>query len=151
MHIGTEIQRKSHHCFGFGVKGSDKIGRILLLESDTRPERMRGVVLENATGCVVNQHQALLPAHVSKRQRSDDIRTDRLHLVRLAPVDVRAAGHSGGVEDVCGLYGGDVGLEGCPVLQATRAVNVVEFLSFAELTQQTAYPSGTAVDQEFEG
>lgn len=112
---------------------------------------MRRIVLEDAAGGVVDEDQPLLPAHVSQRQRADDVGADRLHLVRLAPVDVGAAGDAGGVEDVGGLDGGDVGLEGCPVLEPARAVDVDDVLGVAELAEEAANPAGAAVDEELQG
>lgn len=112
---------------------------------------MLRIVLEYTSRRVVDEHQALLPAHVGQRQRADNISADRLHLVGLAPVDVGAAGDAGGVEDVSGPDVGDVGLDGGPVLESARSVDVVDVLGLAELAEQTANPAGAAVDQELEG
>lgn len=146
-----EKQLKSDHCFGLGIERSDKIGSVLLLEADTGAERVGGVVLEDASGGVVDEDEAFLPADVGERERADDIGADGLDLVGLAPVDVGAAGDAGGVEDVGGLGGGDVGLEVGPVLEAARAVDVVDVLGLAELAEEAANPAGAPVDQELEG
>lgn len=111
---------------------------------------MRGVVFEDAAGGVVDEDEAFLPAYIGERERADNIGADGLDLVRLAPVDVGAAGDAGGVEDVSRLDGGDVGLEVDPVLEAARPVDVVDALGLAELAEQAAYPAGAAVDQELE-
>lgn len=142
---------KSYHRFGLGVEGSDKIGLVLLLEPNTRTERMSRIVLENTTRGVIDQHQTLFPAHVGKRQRANNVGADCLHLMGLAPVDVGPTRHTGGVENVRRTDGGDVGLEGGPVLQPTRPVNIFDTLSFAELTQQPANPACAPVYQKLIG
>lgn len=103
----TSIQ-KTHHGLSLGIKRADEIRRILLLEPDPGPERMLRVVLENAPGGIINQNQTPLPAHIGQGEGSDDVGPYGLDLVRLAPVDVGAAGDAGGVDDVGGVVGGQV-------------------------------------------
>lgn len=128
-------KKNSHHCFGFGVEGSGEIGSVFLLESDTRPERMTRIVLENATRRVIDQNESLLPANVGECECSGDVRADGLDLVRLAPVDVRTPGDTGGVEDVARLHGFDVGDDRLTILKTTGAVSVGDSLRFAELAE----------------
>lgn len=111
---------------------------------------MRGIVLENAASGVIDQDQASVTAHIGQAQGSDDIGSNGLDLMRFAPVDVGAAGDAGSVEDVSGLDGGDVGLEGDAVLEAAGAISEIDSLLFTELAKQTANPAGTAVNQELE-
>lgn len=138
----------AHHGFGFGIEGSNKIGGFFLLEADPGIERVRGIVLENAAGGVINENQPSLAAHIGQAQGSDHIGSNGLDLMRLAPVDVGAAGYTGGVEDVGRLHGGDVGLEGGAVLEATGPIRKIDSLLFAELAEQTANPAGPAVYQK---
>lgn len=140
----------AHHGLGLGIERSDKVGGILLLEPDTRPERVSGVVLENAAGGVVNEHEAAVPAQVGEGQGPYDVGPDSLDLMRFAPVDVGAAGDSGGVEDVGGLDGGDVGFEGAAVLEAAGAVLEANALGLAYLAEKAANPARLAVDQKLE-
>lgn len=112
---------------------------------------MLGIVLEDAAGGVVDEDEALLPADVGEGEGADDVGADGLDLVGLAPVDVGASGDAGGVEDVGGVDGGDVGLEGGAVLEAAGAVDVVDLLGVAELAEEAANPAGAAVDQELQG
>ena len=70
--------------------------------------------------------------------------------MRFAPVDIRAAGDAGGVEDMGGLDGGDVGLEGGAVLEAAGTIHEIDPLLLTELAKQTANPAGPAVNQELE-
>jgi hypothetical protein len=141
---------KTHHCLGLGIERSDEVGRVLLLEPDSRPERVTRIVLEDTPSGVVDQHQAFLSAHVGQGQSSDDIGPDGLDLVGLAPVHVGSAGDSGGVEDVGGLHGRQVGDERRAVLETAGAVREVYALGLAEPPKHAAYPAGAAVDQELE-
>lgn len=108
------------------------------------------VVLENAPCGVVNEHKAAFTADVGECQRPHNVGADGLHLVGLAPVDVGAAGDAGGVEDVGGIDGGEVGFEGGAVLEAAGAVLEANALGLAYLAEEAANPAGLAVDQELE-
>lgn len=140
----------SHHGLGLGIEGSDEIRRILLLKSDSGLDRMIRIVLEDASSGIIDQNQASLPADVSESESPDDVGADGLDLVGLAPVDVGAAGDTGGVEDVSGIDSGDVGLEGGAVLETAGAVDEAEALGLAELAEEAANPAGAAVDQELQ-
>lgn len=140
----------NYHGLGLGVKRSNEIGRVLLLEPDTRSERVLIVVLEDATRRIVDEHQPLLSAHVGQRQRADDVCPDRLHLVGLAPVDVRPAGDAGGVEHVRRRRPRQVVLQLGPVLEAAGAVLVLDPLGLADPAQQAPDPPGAPVDQELQ-
>lgn len=78
---------------------------------------MTRVVLEYTTRGVVDQHEASLPANVGESQSSDDVCTDGLHLVGLAPVNVRSSGDSRGVEHVARLDGIKIGDERAAILE----------------------------------
>jgi len=107
-----------------------------------------GVVLENATGGVVDENEAVVAADVGESEGSDDVGSDGLDFVGLAPVDVGAARDAGGVEDVGGLEEGYVGFEGGPVLEAARAVMEGDALGPAEGAEEAANPARAAVDEE---
>jgi hypothetical protein len=112
---------------------------------------MIDIILEDTTSGVVNQNQAFLSADVSEREGASDISTNGLNLVRLAPVDVRTAGDTRGIEDVSGINGGQVGFEGGTILETAGAVGVGDGLSFAELSEKASNPAGTAIDEEIVG
>ena len=118
--------RLTHHGLCLGIERSDKVGGVLLLEPDARPERVTRIVLENAPGRIVNEDQPPLSAYVSEGQGADHVGPDGLDLMGFAPIDVGAAGDAGGVEDVGGLNIGDVGLERAAILEAAGAVDVVD-------------------------
>ena len=46
--------KRTHHGFGLGIERSNKVGSILLLESNTRPEWMTRIILKNAPGSIIN-------------------------------------------------------------------------------------------------
>lgn len=126
---------RAYHSFSLGIKGSNKIGNLILLESNPRIERMRRIVLKNASSGVINQDQPSFTAHVSQAQSSNDIGSNGLNLMRFAPVDVRAASDAGSVEDVSGLHGGDVGLKRRAVLKAAGAINEIDSLLLTEIAK----------------
>lgn len=140
----------AHHGFRLGIEGSNEIRDFILLEPNPRVKRMSRIVLENAASGVINQDQPSLTAHIGQAQGSDHIGSNGLDLMRFTPVDVRAAGDSSGVEDMGGLDGGDISLEGGAVLETARAISEIDTLLLAELAKQTANPAGPAVNQELE-
>lgn len=145
--IENEGQKeRTNHSLGLGIKGSDKIRRILLLKSNTRPERMTLVILKYTPSSIINQHQPLLSTHVSKSEGTGHVSTDGLDLVGFAPVDVGPAGDTGGIKNMSRIEGGDVSLEGGSVLEASGGVGVVYGLGLTELSEQAPDPAGAAVD-----
>ena len=147
MDRNCKYQRETlYHSFGLRVERPSEVRSILLLESDTRPERMTRIVLEYAAGGVIDQNESFLSANVGESQGPGDIRTDGLDLVGLAPVDVGTPGDSGGVEHVARLHGFDVVDDGLAILKPTGSVSVGDSLSFAEFAKKSADPSGSTVD-----
>lgn len=142
--------KKSYHGLGFGVEGADEVGRVFLLEPDPGAELVRVVVLEDAPGGVVDEHEAAAAADVGEGERADDVGADGLDAVGLAPIDVGATRDAGGVEHVRGRGGVDVGLQLRAVLEPAGAVREGDPLRGAELAQQAPDPARAAVDEELE-
>jgi hypothetical protein len=111
---------------------------------------VRVVVLEDAPGGVVDEDEAAAAADVGERERADDVGADGLGAVRLAPVNVGAAGDARGVEHVRRGRGVDVGLELGAVLEPAGGVGEGDPLRGAELAQQAPDPARAAVDEELE-
>ena len=140
----------SNHGLGLRVEGTDEIGSVLFFEADSGSERMSGIVLEDATGGVVEEEEAVVAADIGESEGSDDVGSDGLHLVGLAPVDVGPARDSGGVEYVGGLDLGYVLFEGGPVLETARGVLEGDTLGLAEGAEGATNPARTAVDKELD-
>ncbi len=104
-------KKKTHHGLGLGIKRSDKVGRVLLLEPDTRSESMTRIILEDTAGGVVDQHKALVSAYVSQSECPNNVGSNGLDLVGFTPVHVWSARDAGRVEDMARLHGCDVGFE----------------------------------------
>lgn len=138
----------AHHGLSLGIEGSDEVGRVLLLEPDSRAKRVTRIVLEYTSSGVVDKDQASLSAHVSKCQGSDHVGSNGLDLMRFAPIHVWTSRHTGGVKDMGGFDGGEVGLEGSTVLEATGTVLEVYTLGLAKLAEEASYPPGPAIDQK---
>lgn len=111
---------------------------------------MARIVLEDASRGVVNEHEPPCAADVCERERAADVGADGLDAMRLAPVDVGAAGDARGIEHVCGGDLVDVGLELGAVLEAAGAVGEGDALRGAELAEEAPDPAGAAVDEELE-
>ena len=109
---------------------------------------MTRIILEDTSGGVVDQHKALVSAHVSQSECPNNVGPNGLDLVGFTPVHVWSARDAGRVEDMARLHGCDVGFEWRTVLEAPRAVNEVDSLSLAYLPQQAANPAGATIDQE---
>jgi len=141
---------ESYHGLGLRVEGTGEIGSVVFFEADSGSERMSGIVLEDATGGVVEEEEAVLAADVGESEGSDDVGSDCLDLVGLAPVDVGAARDTGGVEYVGGLDLSYVLFEGGPVLETARGILEGDGLGLAEGAEETTNPARTAVDKELD-
>lgn len=108
------------------------------------------IILKDATSGVVDQSDSILAADVGEGERAHHIGPDGLHLVRLAPVDVGAAGDAGGVEYVGRTGVGDVGGELGAVLEPAVAVGEVDAPGAAKATKEATDPACAAVDQNLE-
>ncbi|GER53957.1 glycine--tRNA ligase beta subunit [Striga asiatica] len=102
---------------------------------------MRSIVFEYAPGGIVHHQQPILPAHIRQSQSSHHIRTDRLSLVRLTPVDIRPASHTSRIENVCGLNRFNIRQDRGPILQAPLPILVRNPLLLTNLPEQATYPS----------
>lgn len=106
------------------------------------------IVLKDAARSIVNKHKPLRPADVGQSQRTHDISADGLNPMGLAPIDVRPAGDTGGVEHVRRLDCSQVRLQRCSVFEPPGAVLVRDPLAGAELAKQASDPSRPAIDEE---
>jgi len=140
----------SYHGLGLGVEGSGEVGSVVFLEAVAGSQGVGGVVLEDAAGGVVYENEVVLTADVGQGESAHHVGADGFGLVRFAPVHVRPTGHSGGVEHVAGLHRSYVRLQGQPVLQSPASVLILDPSLFAQLTQETTNPTGSAVDQKFQ-
>ena len=140
----------AHHSLGLGVIRPSEVRRVLLLEPDPAPERVLCIILKNATCRVVDEQQAVLLAHIRKRQSAHHIRPDRLHLVCLAPVHIRPPRHPCRVEHMRRFNRLHIGLQARPILQPPRSVLVRNPLLLTQLPQKPSQPSGAPVDQELQ-
>lgn len=86
--------------------------------------------------------------HVRERQAPDHVGPDRLHAVRLAPVDVGPARQPCRVEHVGGLDALDVREHGRAVLEARRGVLEGGALLLEDVADEAADPARAAEDQE---
>lgn len=141
----------SNHGLGLRVEGTGEIGSVVLFEPDSGSERMTGIVLEDATGGVVEEDEAVVAADVGESEGSDDVGSDGLNLVGFAPVHVGPACDSSGVEYVGGLDLSYVLFEGGPVLETARGVLEGDALGLAEGAEEATNPARTAVDKELVG
>ena len=141
-----ERERETYHGLGLGVEGPCEIGSVLFLEPDAGSERVILIVLEDASGGVVDEQDPILAAHVGEREGPSHVGPYGLGLVRLAPVHVGPARHAGRVEHVGGLRLRYVLLQRGPVLQAARPVREVDPLGPAQVAQQAPNPSGSTVN-----
>jgi len=122
-----------YHGLSLGIERTDKVRSILLLEPNTRPERMARIILKDTACSIINQDQTFLPAKVSQRQCADHIGSYGLDFMGFAPVDVRPASNAGSVENMSGINGNQVGFEGGSVFKATGTIGEVDALGLAKL------------------
>lgn len=102
---------------GLGVERTSKVG-LVSLEISRAANWVSIVVGVDAAGSKDSDVDALHVASIGQVQGSDDIVSDGLLLVVLAPVDIWAASRSGGVEDMCGLNFLQLSNNGLSVLHA---------------------------------
>lgn len=112
---------------------------------------MSGVILEDATGGVIDEEKTVFAAHVSESESPDDVGSDGFNFVGLAPVDVGPARDTSGVEDVRGLGLRYVGYERGPVLETTGGIMEGDTLDPAEGAEEAPNPARAAVDEELDG
>ena len=101
--VGVLLEHGFHVSLGFAVKGSVKVGNVLLGKADSGSLGVLFVVHKDATGGVDGAVNVSLETQIGQIQGSDDVGSDGFGLVRFAPIDVGTAGDAGGVQDVRGL------------------------------------------------
>jgi hypothetical protein len=90
--VRVALEHRLHVTLGLTVEGSIKVGEILLSETNAGSQRMGFVVLEDATGSIDSNVNITEHAQVSNVQGSNDVGTNGVGLVVLAPVNVRTTG-----------------------------------------------------------
>jgi len=98
--VGVALEHWLHVSLGLTVEGTIKVGEIFFGETDARSQRMSVVVLEDATSGIDSAMDVTDITTVSNVQSSDDIGTDSLRLVVLAPINVGATGDASSHENV---------------------------------------------------
>jgi len=141
-HVLVVVHEALHQGLGEGVEGAHEVGLVLLLEADAATHGVGGVVLEDAASGEVGHVDAAGLAGVAQGQHPRHVCADRLHLVALAPVHVRAARHARCVQHVCGLYPIQLLLHLLALLQATGGVVPVSPLRLQQLAEDAADPAG---------
>lgn len=104
-------------CLGFRVERTIKIG-LVCLEEAWSANWVGIIVCVDATGGKDSDVNALQEAAVGQVQGANDIVSDGILLVILAPVDIGSASGASSVEDVCRLDSLQFGDDGFAVLHA---------------------------------
>lgn len=131
---------------GLGVKAPRKVRLILLLEP-LPPHWVLLIILVNAPRRKHSAVHSPQEAAVREVQRAHHVAPDRSLLIILAPVNIRAAGDAGGVEDVGGHHAVDLGEDGLAVLHADRGAVDFFALGGEEGCQVAGDPAFAAPDK----
>mmetsp|Transcript_22185 Transcript_22185/g.59842 ORF Transcript_22185/g.59842 Transcript_22185/m.59842 type:complete len:345 (-) Transcript_22185:26-1060(-) len=137
-----------HVGLGVGVEGAVEVGLVLLLEADARAELMLVIVLKDAPRGEHGAVDTALVGEVRQIERADDVHSDGLRLVRLAPVHVWPASHTRSVEHVCWLHLIKLLGEGLAILEASGGKLELDALFRAHLAQPAPQPARATKDED---
>mmetsp|Transcript_21054 Transcript_21054/g.49952 ORF Transcript_21054/g.49952 Transcript_21054/m.49952 type:complete len:376 (-) Transcript_21054:59-1186(-) len=99
--VRVVLEHRLHVPLRLAVERTVEVRFVLLGEPDPGSLRVLLVVVdEDAPGRVDGAVDATFEAQIGEVESPDDVRTDRLRLVRLAPVDVGTSGDPRGVQNV---------------------------------------------------
>ena len=98
--VGVALEHGFHVSLCFRVEGSVKVGFVFFGKSNARSERVSVVVLEDAAGSIDGAVNAFEATQVGDIKSSNDVRTNRLGFVVLAPVNVGPSSNASRHEDV---------------------------------------------------
>lgn len=109
--VGILLEHGFHVSLGLAVKGSIKVGRILLGKANTRSQRMLVVVDKDTTSGIDSAMDVANATKIGQVQCTNDIGADGFRLVRFTPINIGTTGNTSGIQDVGRLdfvqFGGD--------------------------------------------
>lgn len=123
--VGVAFEHGLHVSFGLTVKGTRKVGSVLLCEADPRAHRMLLVVLEDTAGRIHGAMNVLHKAKISHVQSTNHVAAYGLGLVILAPINVGPTSDTSRHEYVRGLDFVQLCFDICTILDAD--LRVVDF------------------------
>lgn len=133
--------------FGLGVEAAIEIGGVSLLESRSA-DRVGIIIVIDAASSKDGAVDVGQEATIRQVQSSDDVGTDGILLVVLAPVDVGPSSAAGAVQDMGWANPVQFGLDGLPILHTDRGHVDLFALALQDLLQVAGYPALAAPDKE---
>lgn len=101
--VGVALEHGLHVSLGLGVETLIEIGNSLFGETNARSEGVGIVIFEDTSGGVDGAVDVTFVATVGDVECTDDVGTDGIGFVILAPINVGTASNSSGHEDVGGF------------------------------------------------